>query len=85
MTKRVGKSMFFESLSTSGEIGEGVVSQFQLFSGQPLRPSRLCGELLAVRIHRRGAENAELTQRVSQTRIQPVTELCGQDPDDDLE
>ena len=37
MTKRVGKSMFFESLSTSGEIGEGVVSQFQLFSGS------LCG------------------------------------------
>jgi len=33
-----------------------------------LRPLRLCGELFAARIHRRDAENAELTQRVNRTK-----------------
>ena len=47
------------------------VSRFQFFSAQPLRPLRLSGELFAARIHRRDAENAELTQRVNQIETLP--------------
>ena len=42
--------------------------KLKIFSAQPLRPRRLCGENLLQKPHRRDAENAEVTQRIAQVR-----------------
>jgi hypothetical protein len=38
--------------------------EFQIISALPLRPRRLRGELSSQKIHRRGAESAEVAQRI---------------------
>jgi len=43
--------------------GEQLCATLGIFSALTLRPLRLCGEKAGKRLHRRGAEDAELTQR----------------------